>query len=304
VRMAVQWVFLEVFKTTVFTSGFLAREGIRTSETVSEAGHVATRTATHAAGESAKTGSTLFGSVARKIIWLGETIFHGVMTGIKVAAHLAGEALMTAASIANAAIRIPLILLEAGKWLVAAAFKAASAVADIPYVGPILAIAAIAGVIAAGVAAAGGFKRGGYTGDGPADQAAGTVHKGEYVFSAAQTAAIGKGNLAAIAKGGGSMWSRLGAMVSAGILSARDAQANAAAGLARPITSDRDAAAAIAQGIGGGSAPVVNVKAEPQVNVIYAYDRQAILDAMASKAGQAIVVQHVDNNRLKLGIKT
>ncbi|TCV66276.1 phage tail length tape measure family protein [Neorhizobium sp. S3-V5DH] len=40
-----------------------------------------------------------------------------------------------------------------------------------------------------------GFASGGYTGNGAASQAAGIVHKGEYVFSKAATARIGVGNL-------------------------------------------------------------------------------------------------------------
>lgn len=47
----------------------------------------------------------------------------------------------------------------------------------------------------------GGFDRGGYTGDGPATDPAGIVHKGEYVFDAQTTRAIGPANLAAMAQG-------------------------------------------------------------------------------------------------------
>lgn len=44
-----------------------------------------------------------------------------------------------------------------------------------------------------------GFKTGGYTGDGHEDEVKGQVHAGEYVFTKAQTAALGKENLAAMA---------------------------------------------------------------------------------------------------------
>ena len=44
-----------------------------------------------------------------------------------------------------------------------------------------------------------GFRHGGYTGDGGVDEAAGVVHGKEFVFTAAQTKAIGKENLAAAA---------------------------------------------------------------------------------------------------------
>lgn len=46
-----------------------------------------------------------------------------------------------------------------------------------------------------------GFEAGGYTGDGARNEVAGTVHKGEYVFTKAQTKALGAGNLARLAKG-------------------------------------------------------------------------------------------------------
>lgn len=45
-----------------------------------------------------------------------------------------------------------------------------------------------------------GFRRGGYTGDGPADEVAGPVHKGEYVFDKEATDKIGVGTLAALRK--------------------------------------------------------------------------------------------------------
>ncbi|WP_208740250.1 matrixin family metalloprotease, partial [Arthrobacter agilis] len=49
-----------------------------------------------------------------------------------------------------------------------------------------------------------GFQKGGYTGDGAASEFAGHVHKGEYVFTKAQTSAIGKDRLASLAHGAAS----------------------------------------------------------------------------------------------------
>lgn len=46
-----------------------------------------------------------------------------------------------------------------------------------------------------------GFAGGGYTGNGGRNEPAGVVHKGEYVFTKAQTARLGVGNLAALARG-------------------------------------------------------------------------------------------------------
>jgi hypothetical protein len=51
------------------------------------------------------------------------------------------------------------------------------------------------------VALPAGFANGGYTGDGGKYDPAGVVHKGEYVFTKAQTAAIGKDRLADLAHG-------------------------------------------------------------------------------------------------------
>jgi hypothetical protein len=47
-----------------------------------------------------------------------------------------------------------------------------------------------------------GFEQGGYTGDGGSSEPAGIVHKGEYVFTKAQTATIGRNKLEAIARNG------------------------------------------------------------------------------------------------------
>lgn len=46
-----------------------------------------------------------------------------------------------------------------------------------------------------------GFAGGGYTGDGGKHEPAGVVHRGEYVFTKAQTKALGAGNLARLARG-------------------------------------------------------------------------------------------------------
>jgi phage-related minor tail protein len=85
-----------------------------------------------------------------------------------------------------------------------------SAVASIPYIGPILAIAALAAVMAAGIGAVSGarkgFATGGYTGDGGQYEVAGDVHRGEFVFSAPAVRALGAQNLGAMhsaALGGG-----------------------------------------------------------------------------------------------------
>ena len=75
---------------------------------------------------------------------------------------------------------------------------AASAEAQIPYVGPILAIAAMAAVIAAVIGMCSGFSEGGYTGAGGKYDVAGLVHRGEFVMPADR---IGLGPLEAMRGG-------------------------------------------------------------------------------------------------------
>lgn len=89
-----------------------------------------------------------------------------------------------------------------------AANKAYAAMAGIPIVGPSLGIAAAAAAIGSGIANVSaiaaqptGFAAGGYTGNMPANDVAGVVHGREYVFDAASTARIGRGNLEALRGG-------------------------------------------------------------------------------------------------------
>jgi len=93
----------------------------------------------HVAGETAKTGSTLVGSIARGAIHVGETIFEGIQVAIRTAIHFAGEVAKTAATILGFAMRLPVIIAESIAYVFQAAVGAMSALASIPYVGPILA---------------------------------------------------------------------------------------------------------------------------------------------------------------------
>lgn len=88
------------------------------------------------------------------------------------------------------------------------ATSAFSAMAGIPYIGPILGAAAAAAAIAAGMANVqqiraqnAGFKEGGYTGNIPTNAIAGPVHGREFVFDAPATSRIGVGNLEALRRG-------------------------------------------------------------------------------------------------------
>ncbi|MBS0631518.1 MAG: hypothetical protein JSS11_06365 [Verrucomicrobia bacterium] len=102
------------------------------------------------AGQTGQTAAQGAGSAARGAIKVGETIFHGIQVGIQTAASIAGEIAQTAITLAQAPLRIASMLAESGVKLVSAALGAMAAMSSIPYVGPFLAIAAMAGIIAAG----------------------------------------------------------------------------------------------------------------------------------------------------------
>lgn len=64
-----------------------------------------------------------------------------------------------------------------------------------------IAVAVGVAALVAAMAAFGGFKTGGYTGDGPTDQVAGVVHRGEFVIPAPTVQRIGLENLEAMRTG-------------------------------------------------------------------------------------------------------
>lgn len=185
-----------------FLAGVLFRKALMLGETIFHAGQVATQSGVHAAGEGAKTGSTLLGSIARGAIHVGETIWHGIQVAFRTTAHIIGETIMTTVSLFQSGIRIAQTLIEAGKYLIVAAIKGMAAVADIPFVGPILAIAALAAIIAAGAAAIGAFDQGGYTGNGGKHEVAGVVHGGEVVIPKNTVDSLGIGHFASYFPGG------------------------------------------------------------------------------------------------------
>lgn len=143
VKMAVQW----VLQHTVMAA---ASSLFRAQEVAGTAASTGAQVAIHSSGESAKTGATFFGALGRGAIRLGETISHGIMVGIRVAAHLAGEVAMTAITIVQSGIRIGAIIAEALANVVVAAVEALAALSSIPYVGPVLGLAAMAAVLGAG----------------------------------------------------------------------------------------------------------------------------------------------------------
>jgi hypothetical protein len=119
------------------------------------------QTASFVLGENTKTAAALAGAAKRGAAWVAETSASLAAIGKQVAVYVAGQVAMTASALARSAVRIGAALKEAGAWVIQAAVKAASAVADIPYVGWALALAALAGVAAAGYKAIDGARAGG-----------------------------------------------------------------------------------------------------------------------------------------------
>ena len=198
VHMAVQWVLQHTLMSAI-SSLFHA------GETAKQAAATTAQTGIHTAGEAAKTGATAAGAGARGGIGVMETVWHGLQTGIRTAIHFAGQLAMTAATLAASLIRHAIAFLEMQPYIILAGIEAASAVAGIPFVGPILAPIAAATTIA-GLEALAAFDEGGYTGNGGRLEPAGVVHRGEFVMSAPAVQRIGLANLEAMhngATGGG-----------------------------------------------------------------------------------------------------
>jgi hypothetical protein len=183
-QMVANWVMSHVVMTSISTAwhAFQTMLGMR-------------EVATHAAGEATKTGATATGAASRGGIRLIETIFHGLMVALRVGAHTLGEIASTAITIAMSPIRCLAYMAEA-------AIGAMAAMSSIPYIGPILAVAAAAAILAEGIHLMGGFEQGGYTGDGGLHDVAGVVHRGEYVMPASAVDRIGRSNLEALHRGG------------------------------------------------------------------------------------------------------
>lgn len=193
-QMAAKW----LMQHTIMAA---ASKLFHAGETATQAAATGTQVAIHAGGEVAKTGATAAGTATRSGMTLAETIFHNIQVGLRTAAHIAGEITKTMVTLAQGAIRIAVVIAESMASVVEAAVGALSAMASIPYVGPFLAVGAMAAILATGTALVNGvskgFAAGGYTGDGGRYEVAGTVHRGEYVFSAPAVQRIGRATLEA-----------------------------------------------------------------------------------------------------------
>lgn len=126
----------------------------------------------------------------------GAAVRTGIVAGEETAA--------TAAKATGTAARTGFSLMEAGKNIVAAATGAMSAMASIPYVGPILAVAAVAGILALGAKLLGAFATGGLingAGTGTSDDNLIRVSNGEYVIRNAAVEKYGVGFMDAVNAG-------------------------------------------------------------------------------------------------------
>jgi hypothetical protein len=103
----------------------------------------------------------------------------------KLAVHTASESTATAITVVNNETQKASNVKTGLSDLWNAAMKAGKSVADVPYVGPILAAIAFATTFAAGAALM-AFSQGGFTGAGDPTQVAGVVHRGEFVIPASQ----------------------------------------------------------------------------------------------------------------------
>lgn len=117
--------------------------------------------------------------------------------GTKAAAKVGADAISTTSTLTALATTTTASVAAAGttlaSWLPAALVSSIGSFGAAAVVGGAALIAAFALIK--------GFETGGYTGDGASGAVAGIVHKGEYVFTKAQTQAIGVGKLEAIASG-------------------------------------------------------------------------------------------------------
>jgi hypothetical protein len=152
-------------------------------------------------------GTMTWGQALRQI---GGSILQTVIQGVvrMFVEWVTGRESASAAELAAQAAEIPGKIISA----LATAITSYGAAA-------VIGAAALVAALGVGIAAAAGaFESGGYTGDGPSNQPAGVVHKGEFVFSKSAVDRIGRGNLEQMHSG------RPGGRVSGSRVSGRSAR--------------------------------------------------------------------------------
>jgi hypothetical protein len=273
-EMLVRWVLTHTVMAAV-------RRLFHATETAETAAHTTAQVGIHAAGEGAKTGSTFLGSIARGAIRLGETIFHGIQVGIRVAAHIGGEILATAVTIAQVGIRMATMLVETVMWLVKAAIEGMAAVASIPCVGPILAIAALGAILAAGFGAiSGAFAEGG---EPPVGKPALVGEKGPELFVPRTAGTI-------IPADQTQAWLQAGSLALAPV---------------RPLDlpiSTTAAASHSAKGSDGSSkqSPPPTLRQDQKFNFAVMYDKSQSVHWLKTTDGQAFIIDMVRRNFHKI----
>jgi len=210
----------------------------------------------HLFGETAKTGATQTGTMARTMWHNLETMAHNLGVMLRTLFHIQGETTATATTTTETGTRI-------GQHAAAAGSGAAESQASIPYVGPILAVAAMAAIVAAVLALRGGFEAGGFTGPGGRSQPAGIVHAGEYVFNQEAVNRIGLPMLNDLHNGAVS-----------------------------PEAAQRLAAS----GGGGASAAASSQAAKPEMHFHALFDKEDIRKIAQSQGGEHWVLDVVSQN--------
>jgi hypothetical protein len=119
-----------------------------------------------------------------KMIW--RATIERMLIAMGLVFHVEAEQAKTAASQEGFIIRIAMKIKEALAAVYHGAVEAFSALASIPWIGPVLGAVAMAAALAGGIALVSkiGHKEGGYTANAPIDQPVGVVHGGEWVAPA------------------------------------------------------------------------------------------------------------------------
>lgn len=137
-------------------------------------------------------------SIIQDLITLGvrTAAYYALVAVLRAAGFTEAQTMQSATATSSAAAGAA----TASAWAPASAAVNTATFGSSAATGMPIALAAIAAIIGAvvGIAATGGFAEGGYTGDGGKYEAAGIVHRGEYVMDAETTRRIGVQNLEAI----------------------------------------------------------------------------------------------------------
>ena len=151
-----------------------------------------------------------------------------------------------------------------------ASYGAASGVGLAAAMGA-MTIGAAFGAALSGIGGMAGYEQGGFTGEGRADEVAGLVHRGEFVFPAPAVRQIGLPRLSGLMNGLGELSPRIAGMGAMGGHGFRS------------------------------STPNVNVAPAP-VKVVVVNSQEELMKVMKGSVGEEITVAHIAKNKLRLGM--